>query len=136
MKNILTTSLVTLLLVGCGASTEPNGERLPTDGRRGASIEVTPDSLFLLVGDEAQLSAVIRDVAGNPVSETLEWRSNKVDVASVSPEGVVHGVRACLALVTAQIVEGVNNQKVVSNQVEVTVVNAAANSAGSAACGG
>lgn len=125
MKKILATSLVTLLLVGCG--TEPVEPQLV------ASIEITPRSLSLARVEEATLSAVATDVDGNPVSATLEWRSSANDVARVSSEGVVTvGSHACLAKVTAHV------GWVVSNVVLVRVTDGggSATSAASATCGG
>lgn len=132
MKKILATSLVTLLLVACG-STEPEPQFV-------SSIEVTPPSLSLTVdfarpwlSEGVKLSAVARDVDGNPVSATFEWRTSNGDVATVSSEGVVTGgSHACLAKVTAHV------GYVASNVVPVTVtgLGGSANSAESASCGG
>ena len=123
MKKILATSLVTLLVVGCGTAVDPQIV---------ASIEVTPSSLSLVVREEATLSAVAKDAAGNPVSVTFKWRTSNGEVASVSSEGVVTGWSVCLARVTAHV------GLVPSNVVVVTVTDmgASANSAESAACGG
>ncbi len=127
MKNIFATSLATLLLVGCGSTepTEPQPQVRPV-----ASIEVTPRVLSLTVGEEATLSAVARDVDGNPVSANIQWRSDKPHVAAVSGEGVVSGVSTCDAQVWA--LDG----GVASDRVQVTVESASPNSAESAACGG
>lgn len=119
MKTLLKISVVTLFLVGCGGgSTEPPGP---------PSIQVTPPSLSLVVGETAQLSAVIKDADGNVVSGQILWQSNKGLVAEVSPDGMVTALSACLAEVFAQV------GAIVSNTVTVRVNDPPAGSAGSPA---
>ena len=67
-----------------------------------ASVAVTPASVSLLVNATQQLSAVTKDSAGNVLTgRSVTWASNATGVASVSASGLVTGVAAGSATVTA-----------------------------------
>ncbi len=124
MKKTLATPLIALLLVGCGGAVDPQVV---------VSVEVTPTSLSLVVGEEATLSAVAKNAAGSTLSVTIVWTTNSPNVATVSNSGVVKGVGVCDARVTAHA------GPILSNQVPVTVGpggEARSAAASSSSCGG
>ncbi|HEX2210031.1 MAG TPA: Ig-like domain-containing protein, partial [Longimicrobium sp.] len=68
------------------------------------SIQVMPDSLALDVGATGQLTAVLRDAAGNVVTGPAPvWSSSSAAVAAVDAQGQVRGVAAGEAQVTATV---------------------------------
>lgn len=67
-----------------------------------ATVTVAPGASTLSVGQAAGLSATMRDNGGNALSgRTVVWSSNALAVASVSALGVVTGVSAGVATITA-----------------------------------
>ena len=67
-----------------------------------ASIDITPDTLALLLGQMTRFSAIPRDAQGNPLSgRTISWTSSDALVASVTTDGTVNGVGIGLATITA-----------------------------------
>ena len=65
-------------------------------------ITVTPATLALAEGStSAPLTATIHDVAGAPVAGTVTWSSSDAGIASVDAAGVVTGVAAGTATITA-----------------------------------
>jgi len=66
-----------------------------------AAIAITPRPSSLTVGEEATLSARVRDRAGLPLSYHIVWRSSNAGVASVDDAGTVRGVRRGDATVVA-----------------------------------
>jgi hypothetical protein len=67
-----------------------------------ASIDVTPSAATVAVGSSVQLTATPKDSAGQPLSGRLvTWMTDASQVASVSGAGLVTGVTAGTALVTA-----------------------------------
>jgi uncharacterized protein YjdB len=84
-----------------------------------ASVAIAPAAPSLTVGGTVQLTATLRDAAGNILSgRTVTWSTSNAAVATVSPTGVLTGVGAGGATVTATS-EGT------SAQVQVTVTGAA-----------
>jgi len=75
--------IVLALLVGaCGGSSEPT----PTV----ASVEVTPATADREVGETVQLSAAVKDAAGNLMQgQSVTWSSSAQSVASISASGLV-----------------------------------------------
>jgi uncharacterized protein YjdB len=66
------------------------------------SIALTPSSARVLAGKMMTLSAVAHDSAGAPiVGRAVAWNSSDPDVADVSNGGIVSGLRAGAALITA-----------------------------------
>ena len=66
-----------------------------------ARVMVSPDSTVVEPGKTVQLIARVEDVSGNPVSDrTVDWISYDASVATVSG-GVVTGVGAGTAMITA-----------------------------------
>jgi len=58
-----------------------------------ASISVSPSSLSLVTGEEAQLTARVNDAFGNPLPGTsVEWSTDDAEIATVSQDGIVEAV--------------------------------------------
>jgi hypothetical protein len=67
-----------------------------------ASVEVAPSSASIAVGGTVQLTATPKDAGGQPLTgRTITWASNATGVATVSTTGLVTGVAAGPATVTA-----------------------------------
>src|SRR2546425_1148513 len=67
-----------------------------------ASVTVSPASATVSVGSTQQLSAVVKDVNGNVLTgRTVTWGSSNSAVATVSAAGLVAGVAAGAATITA-----------------------------------
>ena len=67
-----------------------------------ASISITPDTLALLVGQQARFSGVTLDASGTPLAgRTIVWVSSDTLVARVSTDGTVLGIGVGLATLTA-----------------------------------
>src|SRR5438445_2233227 len=73
-----------------------------------ASVTVSPAAASVVAGQTVQLSATPKDVNGTPLTgRVITWTSNALGVATVSPGGLVTGVVAGAATITATS-EGVN----------------------------
>ena len=67
-----------------------------------ASVAVTPSPASVQVGQTLQLTATPKDANGNPLSgRVITWASNNTAVATVSGSGLVSGVTAGSATITA-----------------------------------
>src|SRR3989475_2036491 len=67
-----------------------------------ATVAVTPASATIQVGQTQQLAATLKDASGNTLSgRAVSWSSSTPSVASVSGSGVVTGLAAGSALITA-----------------------------------
>lgn len=99
--------------VACGGSSDTTG---PGGGGGGggntppvATVSVTPSSASLLIGvtdsaalGTATISATMKDASGNVLSgRTVTWSSSATNIATVSSAGVISGVGAGTAMVTA-----------------------------------
>jgi uncharacterized protein YjdB/PKD repeat protein len=78
-----------------------------------ASVDVTPAAALVGEGATEQLTATPRDADGNPLSRAVSWSSGDEAVATVSAEGLVTGVAAGTATITAQT-EGVSGTAVIN----------------------
>ncbi|MGH7526487.1 MAG: Ig-like domain-containing protein, partial [Gemmatimonadales bacterium] len=68
------------------------------------SVDVTPASASVLVGGTVQLTATAQDAEGQPLpGRTATWTTDAPAVATVSAAGLVTGVGAGLATITATI---------------------------------
>lgn len=87
-----------VLLTACGNDGPgPTVPLLPV-----SSIEVTPDSAQVSVIGTVQLTATLRDSAGNVVQDrTVLWFTDNTTVATVSVTGLVTGVAEGSAIITA-----------------------------------
>src|SRR6266581_2215550 len=67
-----------------------------------ASVAVSPTSASVAVGQTQQLSATPKDANGNPLTgRTVSWSSGNTAVATVAASGLVTGVSAGAATITA-----------------------------------
>ncbi len=67
-----------------------------------ASVAVSPASASVTVGQTAQLAATPQDANGNPLTgRVVTWRSSATGVATVNGSGLVTGVAAGSATITA-----------------------------------
>src|SRR5687768_8683064 len=81
------------LTVACGDTNEPPAV---------ASVEVSAPAGDLLVGQTTQLSATARDEKGNALSNrAIDWTTSNASIATVSTTGLVTGVAAGQATITA-----------------------------------
>ncbi|MGH7546987.1 MAG: Ig-like domain-containing protein [Gemmatimonadales bacterium] len=79
-----------------------------------ASVDVTPPSASVLEGQTVQLTAMPRDANGNPLSgRAVTWASGNPAVATVSASGLVTGVAAGSATITATS-EGQNGTSLIT----------------------
>src|SRR5678815_3844724 len=86
--------LVSGLALGCGGATEPDPIEV-------ASLTLSETSATLVPGSTVSLAATPRDAAGAAVSVAVTWNSSDITKASVSSAGVVTGVAAGSASITA-----------------------------------
>src|SRR5207245_3370467 len=95
-----------------GVSWGPAVVTATSEGRRGsvrvtvtapvASVTVTPATASVAVGQTVQLTATLRDANGNVLSgRTVLWTSDNAVVATVDGTGLVSGVSAGPAVITA-----------------------------------
>ncbi|HEU5183418.1 MAG TPA: Ig-like domain-containing protein [Gemmatimonadaceae bacterium] len=69
-----------------------------------ASVQVAPDSAEVLVGSKVQLTAIVRDDAGNLITDRpVTWMSADPSVAIVSPAGLVTALAEGGAFITAEV---------------------------------
>jgi alpha-tubulin suppressor-like RCC1 family protein len=116
--------LLVLSACGGGDSLSPNTNPPPPPPPNAAvkSIELTPTSGEVAVGRTLQLSATPRDASGNALTgRTVSWTSAAANVASVDANGVVTGVAAGTATITATS-EGVSGTATLTVQVPVATV--------------
>ena len=66
-----------------------------------ASLTIDPSSASIGIDATVQLNAIAKDVSGNVVPATVAWSSANPSVATVSSTGLVKGVAAGTAAVTA-----------------------------------
>ena len=84
-----------------------------------ASVDLSPGTPFnLSVGSAQQLTATPRDVGGSALNRLVTWGSSSNAIATVSTSGLVTGVAAGIATITA-------TSETKTAQVVVTVVPAA-----------
>ena len=84
-------------VVACERTTTPIGPPAAV-----ASVDLTPPSATVQVGQTVQLTAIPRDANGNALSDrTVTWTSSNTSVAAVSPTGLVTGLVAGSATITA-----------------------------------
>jgi len=69
-----------------------------------ASVDVTPDTASIAIGDTVRLTATPRDAIGNPLTDrAIAWSSDRETFATVDTSGLVRGVAAGSATVTATV---------------------------------
>jgi PKD repeat protein len=80
---------------------------------RAASVEVTPASGTVPAGGTLQLTATVRDQAGNVIGRPVTWTSSNDQVATVSGSGLVVAASAGSATMTATA-DGVNGSSAIT----------------------
>jgi uncharacterized protein YjdB len=69
-----------------------------------ASVTVSPTNSSILPGEKKQLTATVVDAAGRTTSSgTAKWSSSDLQVAQVSVDGLVTGLKKGLAIITVQV---------------------------------
>ena len=81
-----------------------------------AGVIVSPSSASITVGLTVQMIATLVDGQGNEVSGDVSWTSSDLTVASIDSGGLVTGLVAGAATITATI-------NTISGDATVTVVN-------------
>lgn len=98
MRRFLAAAIALLGLTACSSSpgtTTPGGGSV-------ATVVVTPGTASLAAAQTVQLTATAKDSAGNTLSDqTVTWSSTPTTVATVSSSGLVTGVSAGTATITA-----------------------------------
>jgi alpha-amylase len=91
-----------------GDTTTTGGTTTPTDTSSSggsavtiASLTIDPSSASIDVDATVQLNAIAKDVSGNVMAATVTWSSANPSVASISSTGLVKGVAAGTAAITA-----------------------------------
>ena len=93
--------LATLLLAACGGNGQL-GTSPPTGPGIVSSVSIAPIPATLLTGDTIQLTATVRDGAGNLLpNQAITWSSSADPVATVSPSGQLAGKGQGTAIITA-----------------------------------
>src|SRR3989441_1024511 len=95
-----------------------------------ASVVVSPATAIVLGGATVQLTATLKDSAGNVLSgRSVTWASTAPAVASVSPTGLVTGVSASAVTITATSEGKTGSAAVMVNLVPVASVSVSPGSA-------
>jgi plastocyanin len=93
-------SLGSIVIAFAAASCSSDGGSGPS--LRIANVFISAPTPTIAVGDKAQLTAVALDSVGNTVNATFTWSSSPDIVAMVSGAGLVTGVTAGTATVSAK----------------------------------
>ena len=100
--------IVSTQRIGCGNGAPPSPPPPseppppPTTPAPVASVDVSPASASVMVGATRALTAILRDAAGNELSDrSVSWSSSNTAVATVSGSGVVSARAAGSATITA-----------------------------------
>lgn len=84
-----------LLGLGCGGGGNPITPPPPPPPSPVATVSITPDAGSLLVGATLQLTATVRDAAGNALTgRSVAWSGDNPAVASVSGTGLLTAISA------------------------------------------
>lgn len=96
IRALLLGTLLSLLLAACGGGSGGGGSG--GGGGVDLGVKVMPDSVNLEVGETQSLSALVNEGEGD---QAVDWTSSDPSVASVNPAGLVTGVAAGNAVITA-----------------------------------
>ncbi|HEX7122208.1 MAG TPA: Ig-like domain-containing protein [Gemmatimonadaceae bacterium] len=126
-------ALAAALLAACGSdsATEPSPAPGPGPGPGPVpvhSVQITPNAPALTVGQTLQLTATLADATGKPITgRTVTWTSSAQQYVTVSGTGLLTGVAAGTAKITAtaegksaQITVTVTQPDVAVASVEIT----------------
>ena len=93
------TIVATMAIASCEHLTESS---IPDLTRAVASVEVTPPTATVAAGQTVQLVATPKDSSGNPLAgRAVTWASSSTSIATVNASGLVTGVAAGSATITA-----------------------------------
>jgi alpha-tubulin suppressor-like RCC1 family protein len=106
MQRALFTALATAFaftLTACGADSPAGpGTTTPPPTASVSTIDLTPATSEVSLGKTTKLSATPRDASGNALSgRSISWTSSNANIASVDGTGMVTGVAAGSATITA-----------------------------------
>ncbi len=91
--------LTPLIFFACGGG---GGDGGPAQPPAVGAVEVAPATASIVEGATTQLAATVRDTRGNALSgRAVSWASSSASIATVSTDGLVTGVAAGAATVTA-----------------------------------
>ena len=100
-----TTAFAMFSILSCSDATAPDGittDDLSIDASRIiGSIDVTLTSRSIGVGDTTRATAAVFDRQGRPLNRLVNWRSGDSTIATVSSSGLVTGIAAGSAEITA-----------------------------------
>lgn len=101
---------VALVLFGCGGGGAADGVAAPAGGSTPTftSLTLVPESTSVAIGATTALTTTALDQHGQPISGLPQpaWSTSDAVVASVTASGVVTGVSAGAALITASLTSG------------------------------
>ena len=69
------------------------------------SVKLSASSMELTIGDQKSLNATVSP--SNATNKTINWTSSRPNVASVTSDGIVEGLSAGSAVITASSVNGI-----------------------------
>ena len=111
--------LVFVLMVACAGE-----DALSSPPAKVASVAISPSSASVAFGATTQLSATTKDASGNKLTgRTVTWSSSSTSIAAVSNSGLVSGVSAGSATISAT-----SEGQTATAQITVTVVPVATTS--------
>ena len=82
-----------------GANVSP-GESDDSNTVSATSIKLSSDSITVAVGEKATISATLEP---KNTTDKITWTSSKNDIATVTAEGIITGIKAGTACVTAEV---------------------------------
>ena len=135
MLNVRSTARAALMVLAaaCGSdstTTDPGTKPPPVVSV--ATVDVTPQSAEVVASHTTKLNATARDAAGNALAgRTISWSSSNANIASVDNSGLVTGVAAGNATITASS-EGKSASAAVTVKAEAPAVAVASVSIASA----
>lgn len=103
---LLFASFVCSVLAACGGGGGDGSTAPPPPPPTVASIEISPSSASVDVGETLQLTAQARDASGNGMARTMSWTSSDATKASVSGGGVVTGVAEASSVTISATTDG------------------------------
>jgi hypothetical protein len=92
-----------LLLVACGGSSDVTDPPPPPPPAVATTVQIAPDAPILNPGQAQQLSATVRDAAGQVMTgQAVTWSTSDAAKVSVSTTGLVTGLALGSATITAR----------------------------------